>query len=62
MKLTGVQKLARVLRVMVIAVFICNIAALVLVPGMVMFFQAHVRTDVISLGLRSLHRLHFMAG
>ena len=34
MKLTGVQKLARVLRVMVIAVFICNIAALFLVPGL----------------------------
>ena len=34
MKLTGVQKLARVLRVMVMIVFICNIAALFLVPGL----------------------------
>jgi hypothetical protein len=35
MKLTGVQKLARVLRVLVIAVLICNIIALFLVPGAV---------------------------
>ena len=34
MKLTGVQKLARVLQVMVMIVFICNIAALFLVPGL----------------------------
>lgn len=34
MKLTGVQKLVRVLRVMVMIVFICNIAALFLVPGL----------------------------
>lgn len=34
MKWTGVQKLARVLRVMVMIVFICNIAALFLVPGL----------------------------
>ena len=33
MELTGVQKLARVLRVMVIVVFVCNITALFLVPG-----------------------------
>lgn len=42
MKLTGVQKLAHVLRVMVIVVFVCNILALVLVPGMVAFHQIHI--------------------
>lgn len=35
MELTGVQKLARVLRVLVIVVFICNILALGLVPCLV---------------------------
>ncbi len=33
MELTGVQKLARVLRVLVMIVFVCNLAALFLVPG-----------------------------
>lgn len=35
MEQTSVQKLARVLRVMVIVVFACNLAALLLVPGLV---------------------------
>ena len=34
MEQTSVQKLARVLRVMVIAVFVCNITVLFFVPGM----------------------------
>lgn len=37
MELTGVQKLARVLRVMVIVVFVCNIVALFFMPSMVRF-------------------------
>lgn len=48
MKRIGVQKLARVLRVMVIVVFVCNLAALVLVPGMVSLLQAHIHfTDIV---------------
>ncbi|MGN0985042.1 MAG: DUF2975 domain-containing protein [Candidatus Enterenecus sp.] len=35
MKTTSVQKLARVVRVMVIAVFVCNILALILAPAVV---------------------------
>lgn len=35
MELTGVQKLARVLRVIVLIVFVCNIVALLAVPYMV---------------------------
>lgn len=42
MELAGVQKLARVLRVMVIVVFVCNIAALFLVPGMVAFYGSRM--------------------
>ena len=36
---TKVQKLAQVLRVLVIVVFVCNIVALVFVPGAVALFQ-----------------------
>ena len=49
MRQTGVQRLARVLWVMVIAVFACNLAALVLVPGMVALLQAHIHlADVVA--------------
>ena len=34
MEYTSVQKLARILRVLVIIVFVCNLAALLLVPGL----------------------------
>lgn len=39
MERTKVQKLAQVLRVLVIVVFVCNIVALVFVPGAVALFQ-----------------------
>ena len=39
MERTKVQKLAQVLRVLVIVVFVCNIVALVFVPGAVAVFQ-----------------------
>lgn len=49
MKLTGVQKLARVLRVMVIVVFVCNIAALVLVPVMAMLTPSGAAEHLLGL-------------
>ena len=41
MELTGVQKLARVLRVMVTVVFVCNIVMLLAVPGAVFAWSAY---------------------
>ena len=48
MELTGVQKLARALRIMVIIALLCNIAALVFMPGIVAFRQMQISwTDVV---------------
>lgn len=42
MEQTAVQKLARILRVMAVIVFVCNLVALLLVPPMVALYSAHV--------------------
>lgn len=48
MEYTSVQRLARVLRVLVIIMFVCNLLALVMVPGMAMMRGSRELTGGIS--------------
>ena len=66
MEHTSAQKLARVLRVMVILVFVCNIAALFAVPGMVVLsprsvIDAGIQEASYLLGLEQMaeHEIYF---
>ena len=61
MEQTSVQKLARVLKVLVIITFVCNILALLLVPTMACLYQSMSVGGLVDWGMKGLSYLFGIA-
>lgn len=57
MEQTSVQKLARVLRVLVVITFVCNLIALIMVPMMACMYGAMTLGDIVDWGMEGLSYL-----
>ncbi|MBD5085249.1 MAG: DUF2975 domain-containing protein [Clostridiales bacterium] len=57
MEQTSVQKLARVLRVLVVVTFVCNLIALLMVPMMACTYRAMSAGEIVDWGINSLSYL-----